>query len=107
MNVPFTLDQRVCISEGMEILPDGHRVRDDVAPGASWWSKGGDGQIAGLTFCCPCGCKTISFLPIKPGYHAQWHWDGNEGQPSLTPSVQKLRPCKWHGYLTKGIWQPV
>ncbi len=42
-------------------------------------------------------------LQIQRGATAEprvWCWDGNELQPTLTPSI--LAPHQWHGYLTAG-----
>lgn len=35
-----------------------------------------------------------------PGKERWWGWDGNEDQPTITPSI--LSPGEWHGYLTAG-----
>lgn len=29
-----------------------------------------------------------------------WGWDGNEGAPTLTPSI--LSPGQWHGFMRSG-----
>ena len=80
--------------------------RKDLAPGTAEWRKGTDGQIACLSFTCPCGCGSVGTLPIKPGYsNPQWAWDGNQERPTLSPSVLKLTPCGWHGYLRAGVWE--
>lgn len=34
-----------------------------------------------------------------------WRWDGNLEQPTLTPSIQKMNGCRWHGYLVGGQFQ--
>lgn len=81
-------------------------------PGSFDFSLGGDMRrgFHGLLFVCPCGCGDIGHLPLRipPVVVAQqpsWDWDGNEEQPTLTPSIRKLDGCKWHGYLTRGVWR--
>lgn len=36
-----------------------------------------------------------------------WVWDGNEKEPTITPSILVVNGCGWHGYLTKGEFTPV
>jgi len=74
--------------------------------GASQWQNGTDGNIAGLAFVCPCGCGSIGTTAVVKGFGTKWNWDGNKEFPTLTPSIQKLTACKWHGYLTKGEFVP-
>jgi len=31
-----------------------------------------------------------------------WGWDGNEKEPTLTPSISCINRCGWHGHITKG-----
>lgn len=52
-----------------------------------------------ILFMCPCGCGQIRTVPTK-----RWNWDGNEDSPTLSPSIQVLNECKWHGFLTNGEW---
>lgn len=63
--------------------------------------------IAGMTFRCPCGCGDVSGIefdnvPTKPGDEERWHWNGNREKPTLTPSLDKIDGCRWHGHLTDG-----
>lgn len=74
--------------------------------GTAQWQDGVNGIVACLAFTCPCGCGSIGTLPVAAGYSRMWNWDGNRELPTLTPSIQKLTPCKWHGYLTKGEFSP-
>jgi hypothetical protein len=109
--VPIIFDVRVNSMEGEDIFQD---PKDNslwtktLAPGMAWWVNGSDDKRSGLRFVCPCGCGSVGFTPIRPGYTgSSWQWDGNEAQPTLTPSIQKLTPCRWHGYLTKGEFKSV
>lgn len=57
-------------------------------------------------YVCPCGCKELMALPVKvgPKQDGAWEWDGNSDVPTLSPSIKRLDKCRFHGYLTKGIW---
>lgn len=67
----------------------------------------GDEKISGIAFMCPCGCGQDSWLPVGQGgfERKEWHWDGNEEAPTLTPSVLNTF-CGWHGFLKAGVWLP-
>lgn len=46
----------------------------------------------------------ICHLPVTPGKYMSWDWDGNEEQPTLTPSIKTTHHTGevFHGYLTAG-----
>lgn len=58
---------------------------------------------------CPCGCGSHMNLPVylsgqeKPAQVA-WVWNGNVEKPTLSPSIHDLSGCKFHGFITDGIW---
>lgn len=92
------------------------RVHDFFAEGAEHLAGAFD--ITGLVgheglhsilFVCPCGCGEIGNLPLNiivdPSRNASWDWDGDEVAPTLKPSVQRMGGCRWHGFLTKGVWK--
>lgn len=58
-----------------------------------------------LCFVCPCGCGELHIIAMKKGGGYGWEWDGNEQDPTLTPSIQATTGCRWHGYLKKGKWE--
>lgn len=67
-----------------------------------------------LAFGCPCGgCTEGSlahngFIAITGSRQVNqhvWKWDGNLDEPTLTPSIQRLGACKWHGYLRAGKFE--
>jgi hypothetical protein len=65
------------------------------------------GKTAGIIFFCPCGCH----LPCLSFRYAgvdrpSWIWDNNREKPTLTPSINNPDGCKWHGYLTAGVFVP-
>ena len=50
------------------------------------------------------GQIAIDAIPIQRGPQGGprvWGWDGNEENPTLTPSI--LSPGAWHGFLRNGI----
>lgn len=59
---------------------------------------------------CPCGCGSMMNLPIyksgtpKPQAACAWEWNGNAETPTLTPSIRDLSGCRFHGFLTGGVW---
>jgi len=58
-------------------------------------------------FCeCPCGCGSHMHLPLCTGTKVDraWLWDGRRDAPTLNPSIRDLGGCKFHGYLTAGVW---
>jgi hypothetical protein len=57
------------------------------------------GPPDGLNFVCPCGCGEVLGVGFKPG---SWTFDGNLDAPTVTPSIQHLDGCRWHGFLTAG-----
>ena len=82
---------------------DGICRAPDMAPGSARWAVFDDGSRA-LLFVCPCGCGIVDQINVnKPG---GWNWDGDEWHPTLTPSINRDRTCKWHGHLTKGVFVP-
>lgn len=86
---------------------DGRLMRPDLPPGSAEWSTGLDDRIASLTFVCPCGCGCVGAVTVRAGYGKAWQWNGDEVRPTLTPSILKTSPCRWHGYLTDGIFRSV
>ena len=71
-------------------------------PGAFFFDEG---EPTHILFTCPCGCDNRMRLPLNtPGVHPSWMWDGNREQPTLTPSIRDVNTCKFHGFLTAGVW---
>jgi len=72
-----------------------------LPPGSAKWSRESqDGPITNLIFICPCGCQMVRSVPVAG--KQKWNWDGNEQAPTLTPSIQIIGECGWHGWLTAG-----
>jgi hypothetical protein len=83
---------------------------DDIenAPAGSFeFYKSGEREIAGMIYCCPCGCRKLGALAFRPHPSPSWEWDGNKEQPTLSPSVHDIPNGKthWHGYLRAGVWE--
>ncbi len=58
-----------------------------------------------ILFMCPSGCGQMRSILIGPlDNHPYWIWDGNEDNPTLTPSIQVVLECRWHGFLRNGEW---
>jgi hypothetical protein len=72
-------------------------------PGAFEIIEHADSSSAGVGFICPCGCGREGYLSFTPP-GPQWTWDGNREAPTLTPSVQQVGGCRWHGWLRAGEW---
>lgn len=115
MKVPITFgtdlsnhDKMVEEGEGETYL----RFRRDLAPGTVMWSvheaqftDGRTGVNRHLWFVCPCGCGELGTIAVTPPCADGWKWDGNETLPTLSPSIQTLTPCRWHGHLNKGVFE--
>lgn len=109
--VPITTDDSLDVFDKMEQGAGGLQYRKDAKPGSvkfvlnEWETVEGEKKSGwDMWFVCPCGCGNCSHIPLN--HSGGWNWDGNKEQPTLTPSVQKLVSCSWHGYLTKGVWSP-
>lgn len=46
-------------------------------------------------------------LPIATGPKSEreWKWDGNMEKPTLSPSINCVDGCGWHGHLKAGVWE--
>lgn len=58
-------------------------------------------------FVCPGSCKGLSAIALRPvvdGSAQSWEFDGNLEAPTLSPSINHVG-C-WHGYLTRGEFNP-
>ena len=79
-------------------------VADDKRPGVFKFFSD-DGKIAGMNFRCPCPCARLTPIYFT-GHHddgdAHWDWDGNQDEPTLSPSLHAIG--HWHGYLRKGVF---
>lgn len=71
--------------------------------------EGNPRTITGIICNCP-GCGVHGHMRVgetKPSESPSWQWDGNEEEPTLSPSVNCVGCCGWHGHLIAGEWKPV
>ena len=92
----------------------GFLFRDDLPPAVAHWSvhegkdtNGNKKVWRSLRYMCPGGCGQIGHVPVitADGHTDGWTWNGDLTAPTLAPSIQMLAGCRWHGYLTDGIWK--
>lgn len=78
---------------------------DGLAPGVFTFEVGST-PYSTIIYICPCGCDQLVSLPVATGPKQDrfWFWDGNKESPTLQPSIRRLDGCKFHGYLTGGMW---
>lgn len=65
-------------------------------------------KVDSMDFVCPrtgkmCGHIIVGY-PAKPAISPSWLWDGNFDAPTLTPSINCVSGCGWHGWLRAGHW---
>lgn len=83
-------------------------------PGAIWYYSRDGVADTGLLFSCPCGCKTICGIKLKPPTD-HWRNTGTREKPNITPDIRigpwsKDEPVEqdgshWHGFLKNGVWK--
>lgn len=82
---------------------------DDMKnPGDFIFTHNQEGEIIGMIEMCPCGCGECGWINFdvpnrRPG--PAWTWNGSRDKPTLTPSIQRTIACRWHGYLTDGVFR--
>lgn len=56
-----------------------------------------------FVFGCPRGRTcAVALRPDTLPNGASWEWNGNEQSPTLTPSINCVGGCGWHGFVTNG-----
>jgi hypothetical protein len=87
----------------MRLVDQGKDVSGDLDPGDFYFRTDERGQRMFHT-CLPNGVGLA--IPLRPlvdpkinGGHS-WEWDGNELQPTLTPSINSIGV--WHGWVRAG-----
>lgn len=78
-------------------------ARKGLVRGDGAWRNRDDGKAHQLWFVCPCGCHTIQAVSVFAGDRG-WQWNGDLDKPTLTPSIQLIDGCDWHGFLKDGWW---
>lgn len=88
----------------MRFLAEDENRAEPPQPGEAWWYVNAKGERR-LYYACPrnprgtCG---VPILPTKLPNGAGWSWDGNEERPTLSPSVNCVGGCGWHGWVRDG-----
>lgn len=82
----------------------------DDRPGAFGFNPDALTGSCSLVYRCPCGCGDLRTIPIVygpcPGTgHGPWGWNGDTTKPTTTPSIRHVDNCRFHGFLTAGVWQ--
>lgn len=67
--------------------------------------------ITGIVFVCPRhGNETCQLQftgpAAEPGVPS-WRWNGLTRKPTLKPSILCTGGCRWHGFLTDGVFKTV
>jgi hypothetical protein len=80
--------------------------RKDLPPGSACWVRGYKTEkIVYIRFVCPCGCGAVHGVPVDKSFGSAWDFNGDYQKPTLTPSIQILSGCRWHGYITDGTFK--
>lgn len=87
----------------------GDELPEPDAPAGSfcWRQQGpGNGTPGGryLLYLCPRGggyCG-VPITPHRLPNGATWTHDGNDDRPTITPSINCVGGCGWHGFVTAG-----
>ena len=84
---------------------DGDEVPDGDTPGAFAWCRRDGAPF--LLFVCPrSDAGALCGVPIAPGRlpnGAQWQCGPNLDAPTLTPSINCVGGCGWHGFVRNGV----
>lgn len=74
----------------------------------AWRTEAPDATTPGgryLLYRCPRD-QGLCGVPIRPNVlpnGAGWSHDGNDDAPTLTPSVNCVGGCGWHGFIRAGV----
>lgn len=61
-----------------------------------------------FTIGCPCGGEHIIGIRFAETEHDKgvcWKWNNDRAKPTLTPSIQVVGGCAWHGHLIDGEYR--
>lgn len=99
-HVPITFTDEPVYKRDLAVEgSDGALYRRELAAGTAKWLH--DHSI--LSYACPCGCGMVNQIATLGPAHG-WTWNGNAEKPTLTPSIQHTSACRWHGFLTDGVF---
>lgn len=90
----------------------GGKPTDDPLAAQTEYERDGGKPRCRLAFACPrtgkpCagGLGLLIGRPDNPASHPSWHWDGNVETPTLSPSINCIGGCGWHGFLQAGVFR--
>lgn len=95
------------------LYQDRNQLRADKVSGSIWFSDAQRDRVCSMWFWCPSGsgqlCRITVGIEHKSHINSPtWNWNGNEENPTLSPSVNNL-PSEvtpgWHGWLRDGYWE--
>lgn len=75
------------------------KIWEDGVPAGAYTFNEAQGMIV---FVCPCGCGQMRSVPVAG--QRGWTWNGDKNNPTITPSIQVVGECGFHGFLTNGEW---
>jgi Family of unknown function (DUF6527) len=113
-NLPLVWTDVVIADHEKYQWKDNFRFRTDLPAAIAQWNvhEGEDSQgkkrvWRSLYYMCPGGCAQIGHINVvtPDGHTDGWTWNGNLEAPTLSPSIQMLGGCRWHGYLKNGVWE--
>ena len=59
-----------------------------------------------IVYGCPRRPGSSCSVPVRgeslPNGAGPWGWDGNLENPTITPSINCVGGCGWHGFITAG-----
>jgi len=91
------------MTDGIEMvrLADGEWPSDDAPPGTFSFHIVKEGDVRRLRIFYECPRGNTCGVPVEgPGQH--WQFDGNRDTPTLTPSINCVGGCLWHGWIRNG-----
>lgn len=107
-DVPIVFVTEVIKFENVERDERGSMFRKDLPPAAATWAGNDEpDELFCLYFTCPCGCGRVHAIPVHSGekLDGHWLWNGSKEKPTLTPSILATVGCRWHGFLTDGVFK--
>lgn len=75
-----------------------------LRPGDFFWTHVDPDHTRYIIYLCPNGQHCgVPILPGRLPNGAGWAWNGNLNKPTLTPSINCVGGCRWHGFITAGV----
>lgn len=82
------------------------KIERNEVPGSIYYSRKGE-LIIGAYMTCP-GCGELSHISFSAEFgRVHWLFSPPENEPTLSPSVNCVGCCGWHGFLVRGVWRHI